>query len=319
MGTMKLPTSDYFRMEQLDEGVYAAFATEDQGVWSNSGIIDLGDATLVFDTFLTSTAAVDLRRTAKELMQRPIQYVINSHYHFDHVSGNQVFSDAIIISTTRTRELIQSDLGAADLQSLSALLSESIQELDHDRSGHKDDRIRRAIDNEINERRKFIEALPTLQVTLPTVTFEHQLQIHGSRRTVEVVTYGGGHTPSDAFLYLPNEKIAFMGDLVLVDTHPMIGDQGNPGEWLTILDKVSMLNIDAIVPGHGNIGNRRNISDMRQYLTRVKTRVENARRDGVSLESLLAEDVPNQYADWRFSHVYAWNLTTLYNKSYRPA
>src|SRR5690348_17354447 len=88
----QLPTSKHFRLEPLLDGVYAAIGIEGTGSGSNAGIIDLGDRTLVFDTFLTPQAADDLRTAAERLSGRPVAFVINSHWHSDHIHGNQAFS-----------------------------------------------------------------------------------------------------------------------------------------------------------------------------------------------------------------------------------
>jgi len=73
---------------------------------SNAGIIDLGNSTLIFDTFNTQQAAEDLKVAAEELTGHSVQYVVNSHWHGDHVRGNQAFSSSIIISSTKTFDLI---------------------------------------------------------------------------------------------------------------------------------------------------------------------------------------------------------------------
>jgi cyclase len=82
--------------------------------------------------------------------------------------------------------------------------------------------LRSSIETQWKEMTKVTEAFPKLRMILPNMTFEDKLLIHGSARTVELYCYGGGNTPSDAFLYLPEEKIAFMGDLVLENHHPPI-------------------------------------------------------------------------------------------------
>src|SRR5690348_3454952 len=99
-----LPTSRHFQLEQLADGVYAAISIDGTGSMSNAGIVDLGDTTLIFDTFATPQAAQDLRSAAEQLTGHAIRYVINSHKHGDHVWGNQVFSQhGCIIATDTTR------------------------------------------------------------------------------------------------------------------------------------------------------------------------------------------------------------------------
>ena len=103
----RLPESKHFQIERLADGVYAAIASEQGYASCNAGIIDIGDRTILFDTFLTPEAARDLLNATEQLTSNKITHIINSHEHNDHIRGNQVFgSDIDIISTVLTREAI---------------------------------------------------------------------------------------------------------------------------------------------------------------------------------------------------------------------
>ena len=116
MPSKTVTLSPHFTIHELAQGVFAAIATRGGAAISNSGIIDLGDSTLIYDTFLTPQAAKDLRTAAIELTGRDPEIIVNSHYHNDHIWGNQVFSpQARIISTSQTRQLIQTE-GKAELE-----------------------------------------------------------------------------------------------------------------------------------------------------------------------------------------------------------
>jgi cyclase len=102
--------SSFFRIEPLVEGVYAAIAADEDGAPGNAGIVNLGGETLIFDTFLIPQEAQDLRAAAEHLTHLPVGWVVNSHWHGDHVSGNHVFApSAAIISTSKTRQLMAKD------------------------------------------------------------------------------------------------------------------------------------------------------------------------------------------------------------------
>src|ERR1700704_4313122 len=96
---------EHFRLEQVADDAWAAIAVPDTGAVANAGFIRFGDSTIVFDTFLSTAAADDLRRSAEVVA--PVAYAINSHWHLDHVSGNKSFDDVAIIATERTRELME--------------------------------------------------------------------------------------------------------------------------------------------------------------------------------------------------------------------
>lgn len=311
---VQIPESPYFTVERLADGVYAAIIKDGQGAWSNAGIVDLGEATLVFDTTSLPAAAINLRRIAEELTGNEIHYVVNSHWHGDHIMGNQVFRDAAIFSTLKTREkFAAARKDFSDIERIQAAYQRSVEEMEIECQAYPDDSIF-AVDvrHENNDKRKLIAALPNVQLTLPTVTFEDKLLLQGTMRTAVLLSYGGGHTEEDAFLYLPDAQVAFMGDLVTVDTHPFLG-VAQPREWLTTLERVKKLDIETIVSGHGVVGSRAYIDHTANYVEELIERVEAAVERGETLEEVMSMPIPAQYATWRAPHVFKWNLKALYD------
>src|SRR4051812_48526290 len=99
--------SRHFDVNRLADGIYAMVAKPGGYAICNAGVIDLGREVLVFDDFMTPQAAADLARFISSIIKKPVRYVVNSHYHNDHIRGNQVFSGAIIIGTPITKQLIE--------------------------------------------------------------------------------------------------------------------------------------------------------------------------------------------------------------------
>ncbi|WP_201364078.1 MBL fold metallo-hydrolase [Dictyobacter formicarum] len=221
----------------------------------------------------------------------------------DHWWGNQVFyPDANIIATGKTyadllkhvdvsKEKVQLSI-ENDIRNLEAKLA---QEPDVDK--------RRSQAHEIATRREILTAIPIFEPTIPHLTLEHQLTFHGSKRTVEVLTYGGGHTRSDAFLYLPDDQILFMGDLLFVHTHPWIGD-GDPEEWVHILQQVEQLNFTVAVPGHGPVGGRSDMALNRHYLTALVVLVEECMSKGLPLEEATKTTLPEPFNSWEGAEIF---------------
>ena len=100
-----------------------------------------------------------------------------------------------------------------------------------------------------------VEAFPGLTVRPPNVTFARRLVFYGTERWAELIAYEGGHSESDAVLYLPAEGILFMGDLFFVGNHPYLSG-GDPDQVIRILETVSGFNPETLVPGHGPVGRR---------------------------------------------------------------
>jgi len=224
----------------LADGVYAAIHIDGGAAISNAGIINLGDRTLIYDAFFTPQAAKDLRATAEEITGRPVDAVIDSHDHNDHIWGNQAFSqDTDIISTVRTHQLIATE-GIDYLVSFKEDAAANLESTQAQYQAAEDDNQRRQLSIWVDYYQGFLEAEPTLKVRFPNVTFDERLVFHGVERSAELISYTGGHAESDCVLFLPQDGIVFMSDLLFIECHPWLGG-GDPESLLHILEEVSAL------------------------------------------------------------------------------
>jgi len=300
----------YFTLHTLCDGVFAAIAKPGQGAWSNAGIIDLGDELLVFDSLSTPSAGEELRRQAESLTGKSIKYLINSHYHGDHVFGNQVFSDTTIVSTYVTEKLCKEKNKIEDYEKEKQDMNHYLLQLKKQIDSTEDAIIKASLINQYQEMSKVLDDLSQLQIVLPSLLFEEKLTITGSERTVELYCLGGGHSSSDTFMYLPNEKIAFMGDLATEDLHVPIY---NPEEFLTILKRVKQIDINIIVPGHGNVADLTLCDTLIDYLSFMIQCAKEALQRKVSREDFISEfDLPKACREWKGVNGIKGNLTTIY-------
>jgi cyclase len=236
-------------------------------------VVDLGGETLVFDTFFTPAAARDLVAAAEGLGLPPASVVVNSHWHGDHVRGNQVFEGAAILATHRTRELI----AGPGQERLAGLQQE--------------------LETSADAPPELVAAVAEIEQRLPDEAFDERRSLGRA----ELLTYGGGHTESDAFLNLADRGVLFAADLVLVRSHGWIGD-GDPGAWPHIVDRIGRLDFDVLVPGHGEVGGRSDLDAFRGYLDDLLTA---AREQGADAP------VPAPYRDWVYADGWSRNLTAL--------
>jgi cyclase len=232
-------------IERLHDGVYAAIAEEGGVAVGNAGFVDLGGETLVFDTHVSLTAARALRKAAEE--QAPARTVVLSHWHGDHVYGAAAF-DATVVATTRTAELMR-ERTAPRLAEVKAAPPEDLDDTPFAELARTE--------------------LPTLEVRYPDETFESERRFTGQTRSARAMTYGGGHTLSDAFLWLADERVVFAADLVVANGQPWAGD-GDVGGWLAILERIAELEPLTIVPGHGQVSGPEVIEVMLRYLDALK-------------------------------------------------
>jgi glyoxylase-like metal-dependent hydrolase (beta-lactamase superfamily II) len=249
--------------------VWAAIA-ESQLAVGNAGLVDLGGEALVFDTFWTPAAAQGLVAAAERLGLGPVHVVVNSHWHADHVRGNQVFAGASIVSTGRTRDLI----ATRGQERLAAL--------------------RQELETTGEAPPELVAAVAEIEQRVPDETFEDSLDVGRCR----LVTFGGGHTESDALLLVPDAGVLFAADLILVRSHPWVGD-GDVGSWREILPRIAGLEFDVLVPGHGPVGGREDVAAVERYLSDL------AEAAGP------AAPLPDRYRDWGFAEGWERNLEAL--------
>lgn len=302
------PASDHFELVELAEGVWAAAHRNRGYAISNAGIVDLGDRTLIFDTFMTPQAAADLREAAELLTGRPPALVVNSHYHNDHIRGNQVFlPEAKIVATSFTRDAIAAE-EPEQIAHESVRVPELLEEMDRSEENP-------AEGSELRMWRDYYEGMlashPVLQTTLPTLTFVDSLTIHGPERDVVLKATGRGHTEDDVVMHLPAEGIVFMGDLHFVERHPWLGD-GFPRDWVQTLRRVHGWGVDTVVPGHWPVSSSESLLTMAGYIESLTDLVRRHREAGGSLDELATVPIPDRYEAWWYGRFFAPNLRALY-------
>jgi glyoxylase-like metal-dependent hydrolase (beta-lactamase superfamily II) len=203
MTPITIPQSEHFTFHELIEGVWAAIVKPYGLAMSNSGIVDLGDRTLVFDTTISPASAADLRTAAESLTGRQVEYVLNSHWHRDHVFGNAMFApETEIYATARTREIMV-ERTPTEIVDLKKHWPKQLEKWAESAWMANDEAQRLDFEDGVRFAQAIIDTFLQLKLRLPDHTFTDRLEFKGTKRTVEFVTFGGGHTDSDALLHCP--------------------------------------------------------------------------------------------------------------------
>jgi glyoxylase-like metal-dependent hydrolase (beta-lactamase superfamily II) len=313
MAASKAYASRHFQLEQLADGVYAAINSEEGWAICNAGIIDLGDRTLVYDAFTSPQAAKDLRQAAEQLTGRPVSMVINSHYHNDHIWGNQAFNPATeIISTAKTRQLIITE-GIAEVKGYSETAPARLEALEKQLAEAGDETIRRQLNPMIFDYQAIVAALPILKVRPPTLTFDREMSFYGSKRSGRLIAYENAHCGSDAILYLPDDGIIFTEDILFIGCHPYLAE-GDPEVIQRILLDIKNLQPAVVVPGHGPVGSRQHLDIQYDYINCLKNIAKDAIKQGIPEEELARVPIPAEYQDYIFSIFFISNLQSQYKR-----
>ena len=313
-----LQESKHYQLFELIPGVYAAICGQRGAGIGNAGMVDLGDRVLVFDTFMTPQAAADLLAMSLELTGRQPDLVINSHYHNDHIWGNQVFlPQALILSSRHTYDLILSE-GQEEFEWYDAQSAVRLADLQQQYEGTDDAAAKENLAPWLDYFGGLVEAFPNLKICPPQLTFADRLTIYGGTRRAELITFENGHTASDTILYLPDDDdeqgIVFAADLLFVQTHPFLAE-ADPLQLMAILKEIEQMPFSAIVPGHGPVGTK---EDIRQLITYVQYCLETAdlliKEGRMDEEAVKGLSIPEPYASWKIPHFFNLNISHLIKK-----
>ncbi len=282
----------------------------------NAGFVDLGDHTVVFDTFVNMVPASELKEAAERVTGRPVDFVLNSHAHRDHIRGNQVFSDATVVATEKTAEVMVNGWKARTERVLKEGLAPLQKEVEAEFAEWESNPATSAPDRILWDGylNGILEGIDTYQLKLPTVTFDSALTIRGSKRSAVALTYGGGHSKSDLIMYLPEDGVVFLGDLLFIGYQPFIAD-GDPRELVNSLDRVKSLDPKKVVPGHGQVGTKDDLASNQEYVLSLERIAAEARESNGDIQSEAAGPEPAPFNSWKWHGFYRENLKFLYERA----
>ena len=285
--TVETPTH---RFQKIAEGVYFAVGTGSIHVMSNSMVV-IGDTdVLVVDSHVTPAAARALLKSIEALTDKPVRYLVNTHYHFDHAHGNQAFPDGVeIIGHEYTRKkLLGNVLEENTYRSFTGSIPVTIQDL-RDRVAQQTGPERKAaLQARLKVQEDYLEATGKVVPTPPNLTLRTEMSIYMGDREIRLLHLGRGHTGGDVVVFLPAERIVFTGDLMLPFLSYM-GD-GYVDEWADTLEGLKSLDFEVLMPGHGApFTDRARIDTFQAYLRDLWTKTAEAKKQGLSSEEAAAE------------------------------
>ena len=247
---------------KLAGGVYGFIGEEGA---ANSGFVLTNEGVVVIDTQGPKDLALLLRKKIRKVTDKPIVYVINTHYHGDHTFGNQYFKEAkeIISHENTKKNLIE-----------------------------KDKQHREQFKKIFGE-----NALEGFALTLPTKTFKDTLILRAGGKTIELAYLGKGHTDGDIIVYLPIERIMFGGDLLYRGRLPWLGD-AYTFDWIETLKKLKNFDAGIYVPGHGGVGDISILFMFKQYLVDLQLEVRKYIEKGKIIDAIKKEVSLPKYKNW---------------------
>lgn len=276
--------------EQISEHTWAYTAEGDP----NTGIIIGEDAVLVADTQATPAMAADVIRRICEVTDKPIKYVVLTHYHAVRVLGASAYQPQQILASQDTYDLI-------------------VERGEQDKA------------SEIGRFPRLFRNLETVPegLTWPTMTFAGKMTLWLGKLEVQLLQLGRGHTKGDTVVWLPQERTLLSGDLVEFDATPYAGDAYFQ-DWPHTLDNIAKLNPLALVPGRGpalrgEARVQKGLEVTRAFISDVWASVKAGAGAGRDLRKVYEETFAKlqpRYGNWViFNHCMPFDVTRAYDEA----
>jgi cyclase len=278
-------TGKAFRFNKVADGVYHAVGTGALAVVGNSSVIVNEKDVVVVDDHVSPAAAWVLLEELKEITDKPVRTVINTHFHFDHAHGNQIFDGNVeIIGHEFTRRMLLSGSTNMPLyKNYLAGLPRQAEELKQRAAAESDATRKAALQSQAQAAESNIASQAELKPTPPNLTLRTEMTLYRGDREIQIRFLGRGHTAGDVVVYLPKEKIVCTGDFLTAALSNMSDAYVN--EWATSLDELKKLDFTTVLPGHGDaFTDKAKIGYFQAYLRDVWSEVSRLKQQGVSAE-----------------------------------
>ena len=286
-----------FTVSQLADGVFACIRNEPPGFMVDANnVFIIGDhGVVVVDSNGAPAITREVISALRKITNKPVKYVINTHWHDDHIRGNQVYRDSFpeveFIGHTSMREYL-SNQGAVNRkqfleqapQFLQALKG-SIQTKKNLSGGPLSEEEQQSYESDVRLAEFVLSDGASAPAILPTIEVTDHLTLNRGSREIRIEHLGRGHTSADLVVFLPRERILITGDLVVWPI-PLVGDpQSHIADWAATLKKMLSLGASTIVPGHGPVlRDSSYIESLEALFTSIATQTREAVAHGETLD-----------------------------------
>ena len=237
---------------------------------SNAVFLVTDDGVLLIDTRTHPREGRDLLERIRKVTDKPVKWVINSHFHGDHHMGNSVFKDlgATFVAQEETARIMQRVQPKEMARRVEGFRSRGYDPAD-------------------------------VKLVLPDVTFDSKMTIRLGGREVRLFYLGPGQQAGDTFVQFPHARLLFTPGAFAKHSMPNMLFTPSVDNWIKLLDQVAVMDVDAILPAHGDIATRADVKELAAMLADEYATVKDAVNRDVSLDQATTALTFPQYKDWR--------------------
>ncbi len=274
-------------LKKLKDNFYAIL-----GGGGNVAFMVTKEGVLVVDSKTSPALGERLLEKIRSVTDKEIKYLIFTHYHGDHIQGAQVLEPSVtFISHVNTRNNIEKITLPRLEEIRTKLLPQQIEQIKkkiEELKVQKSPELEKA-EEELRTTERRWKNMENLKIILPEKTVENKTSIFLGEKEIVLLYLGRGHTNGDLIVYFPSEKIIHMGDLVFNNIIPYIDFQGGSSteNWIKILEEVEKMDLEIVIPGHGEIGDKSILRAQSEYLKTLREEVKKFVEQGISLEETV--------------------------------
>ncbi len=279
-------TGKVYVFEKIADGVYYTTSSSPIATGGNHTIV-VGDRDVfLVDAGTTPLAARALLADMKLITDKPVRWVVNTHFHFDHTDGNSIFGPEVqIIGHEYVRHAI-ADLDVLHREPFKSALANMPVQVDalKKQIGEEKDPAKRAeLQKQLAAKQADWEEFKMIKPMPPTMTYTSKMTLYQGQREIQLLFLGRGHTQGDTIVYLPKERIVCSGDMM--ETQPAYMGDAIFDEWIKTLDALKELDFTTDLPGHGvPFHDKALITAYQSYLKDLMSQVAELRKQGLSAE-----------------------------------
>lgn len=268
-------------MREVADGVFAYVQATGGFCIANAGLIVGPEGAIAVDALFTPPMTRAFQEEIGRHTSRPVRQLINTHHHVDHTLGNEHFKGMDIIAHVRCREEIL-------------------------RVGVPRERLGAAAPH-------FAAEIAESQINPPNLTFADRMVLYLGDRRIELMHLGTGHTVDDVLVYLPAEKLLFAGDVAFHYVTPL-AFEGHISGWIRVADAIEKMDVETIVPGHGPVGDKSDLREMRDYLALLRREARRGFNEGAPAEEVVRRVKLGRFSLWNEAERIVPNIQRLYQE-----
>jgi glyoxylase-like metal-dependent hydrolase (beta-lactamase superfamily II) len=279
---------------EVADGAFAYLQPDGGWCLSNAGLVRGSGASLLVDTLTDLPSTATMLDTMRPLTSSaPIRTLAITHGNLDHYFGNQLVEGAEIVASTATAHEMATGPTPQTMAAMLAIEEPTLGGYLRHAFGRFD--------------------WDGITVTLPTRTFERSTTIDAGGRQAELIVVGPAHTGGDTICHLPEQRVAYTGDLLFVFGTPIVW-AGPYAGWIRACDLLLSLDCDVYVPGHGPLTDRRGVEGIKAYLGFVHAEARARFDAGMSARDAAFDIDLGPYAEWGDSERLAINVVSAYRE-----